>query len=164
MTLTVANRMTAGAVTVEEHVHPQQVVDLVEGGPAAGAAAGVAGVAGVAVVDAFGRLLGVIDPADHPDLFGHGAGARVAGTPRHRRRRSRRVQDVAADLMAPAVTVADAWPVARASRVLTDAGMDAAFVVDDLGCVRGTITTRQCRPAPAAPTALKEAGRDQVRV
>ena len=42
--------------------------------------------------------------------------------------------------------------------------MDVAFVVDDLGCVRGTITTRQCRPAPAAPTALKEAGRDQVRV
>ncbi|MDG6105895.1 hypothetical protein Daura_18215 [Dactylosporangium aurantiacum] len=154
MTLTVATRMSAGAVTVEEHAHLRQVVDLVEGGAAAE----------VGVVDGFGRLLGVIDPADHPDLFGHAAGPRVAGTPRHRRRRAGRREAVAGDLMTPATAVADTWPVARASRVLTDAGADVAFVVDDLGCVRGTITTRQCRPAPAAPTALKEAGRDQVRV
>ena len=62
------------------------------------------------------------------------------------------------------------WAVAVAVTVATrmTAGTatigDAAFVVDDLGVVRGTITTRQCQPAPAARTAPKEAGRDQVRV
>jgi len=157
MTLTVATRMAAGAVTIAEHACLQQLVDLVDGGRVGSATV-------VAVVDDFGRLLGAIDPADHPDLFGPAGGPRVAGTPRHRRRRARQRLAVAGDLMAAATAVHDTWPVARASRVLTDAGVEAAFVVDDLGCVRGTITNRRCQPAPAARSAPKEAGRDQVRV
>ena len=31
--------------------------------------------------------------------------------------------------------------------------------MDDPGCIQGTVTTRQCQPAPATRTALKEAGR-----
>jgi CBS-domain-containing membrane protein len=152
--LTVATRMTAGAITIDEHACLRHLVDLVEGRRAAA----------VAVVDQFGRLLGAIDPAEHPDLFGAAEGPRVAGTPRHRRRRDAQRHATAGDLMRAATAVLDGWPVARAARVLATAGEDVAFVVDDLGCVRGTITNRQCQPAPAARTAPKEAGRDQVRV
>ncbi|WP_327002090.1 CBS domain-containing protein [Dactylosporangium sp. NBC_01737] len=152
--MTVASRMTAGAVTVGGHARLQQLIDLVEGRR----------VTGVAVVDDFGRLLGAIDTADHPDLFGPAGGPRIAGTPRQRRRRDRQCRAVAGDLMAAAEPVPWTWPVARALQALTAAGTDVAYVVDDLGCVRGTITIRQCRTAPAARTALKEAGRDQVRV
>ena len=152
--MTVATRMTAGAVIIGEHADLQQLIDLVDGRR----------VTGVAVVDDFGRFLGTIDPADHPDLFGHAAGPRVAGTPRQRRRRDQQRQAVAGDLMVAAEPVPGTWPVARALRALTAAGTDVAYVEDELGCVRGTITIRQCRTAPAARTALKEAGRDQVRV
>ncbi|MEV4511123.1 hypothetical protein AB0K00_19380 [Dactylosporangium sp. NPDC049525] len=154
MTLTVAARMTAGAVTIDERAGLQHLVDLVEGSR----------VAGVSVVDDVGRLLGTVDTADHPDLFGSAGGTRVAGTRRHRRRRARQQQAVAGDLMTAATAVRDTWTVARAAQTLAAAGVDVAVVVDDLGCVRGTITTRQCQPVPAARTAPKEAGRDQVRV
>jgi hypothetical protein len=149
--------MTAGAATIAELACLQDLVDLVDS---------VDGcrTAGVAVVDDFGRLLGAVDPADHPDLFGCTAGSRVTGTPRHRRRRAGKRQAIASALMSATVAVPELWPVDRAAGTLAAAGVDAAFVVDDLGVVRGTITTRQCQPAPAARTAPKEAGRDQVRV
>ena len=132
----------------------QEVVDVVDASRASH----------VAVVDEFGRLLGAIDTADHPDLFGDAGGPRVAGTPRHRRRRDARRHAAARDLMADAVVVGEAWSPARAAHTLTTAGADIAYVVDDLGCLRGTVTIRQCRPAPAVHTVPKEAGRDQVRV
>ncbi|WP_327004381.1 hypothetical protein OHA72_56655 [Dactylosporangium sp. NBC_01737] len=157
MALTVATRMTAGAATIGEHACLQDLVDVVDG-------RWVTGVAVVAVVDDFGRLLGAIEPADHPDLFGCTAGSRVAGTPRHRRRRAGKRQAVTGDLMTAAVIVPEMCPVSRAARALIAASVDAAFVVDDLGVVRGAITTRQCQPAPAVRTAPKEAGRDQVCV
>ncbi|MGI5175731.1 hypothetical protein ACQEVZ_05285 [Dactylosporangium sp. CA-152071] len=144
--------------TIGERAGLQQLVDVVEASRASH----------VAVVDEFGRLLGAIDTADHPDLFGGlfggEGGPRVAGTPRHRRRRDARRHAAAGDLMADAVVVGEAWSPARAAHTLTTAGADVAYVVDDLGCVRGTVTIRQCRPAPAAHTVPKEAGRDQVRV
>jgi hypothetical protein len=155
--VTVATRMTAGAAIIGELACLQDLVDVVDGRWAAGAAV-------VAVVDDFGRLLGTVDPADCPDLFGCTTGSRVAGTPRHRRRRAGKRQAVAGDLMTAAVAMPELWPVDRAAEALAATGVDAAFVVDDLGVVRGTITIRQCQPAPAARTAPKEAGRDQVRV
>ncbi|GAB3837841.1 CBS domain-containing protein [Dactylosporangium cerinum] len=157
MALTVATRMTAGAATIGERACLQDLVDVVDSRWAVDAAI-------VAVVDDFGRLLGAVEAADHPDLFGCTAGSRVAGTPRHRRRRAGQRLAVAGDLMTAALAVPETWPVARASRALIAAGVDAAFVVDDLGVVRGTLTIRQCQPAPAVRTAPKEAGRDQVRV
>ena len=66
--------------------------------------------------------------------------------------------------MTAAVAVPETWPLSRAAGALIATGVDAAFVVDDPGCIQGTVTTRQCQPAPATRTALKEAGRDQVRV
>ena len=152
--MTVADRMTAGAVTIGEHARLQQLVDLVDG----------CRVAGVAVVDTFGRLLGAIDSADHPDLFGHAGGPRIAGTPRQRRRRDRQSQATVGDLMAAATAVPGTWPAALALQALTATGASVAYVVDDLGCVRGTVTVRQCQAAPAARTALTNAGQDQVRV
>ncbi|MEV0570421.1 hypothetical protein [Dactylosporangium sp. NPDC050588] len=140
--------------TVGERAGLQHLVDVVEASRASH----------VAVVDEFGRLLGAIDTADHPDLFAGVDGPRVAGTPRHRRRRHARRHAAAGDLMADAVVVGEAWSPARVAHTLTTAGADVAYVVDDLGCVRGTVTIRQCRPAPAAHTVPKEAGRDQVRV
>jgi len=55
-------------------------------------------------------------------------------------------------------------PACSRSWTLTRAGVNSAFVVDDLGCVIGTITPGQCRPAPADRAAPKETGHDQVRV
>ncbi|MEV4140667.1 CBS domain-containing protein [Dactylosporangium sp. NPDC049742] len=140
--------------TIGDRASLQHLVDVVEASRASH----------VAVVDDFGRLLGAIDTADHPDLFAGADGPRVAGTPRHRRRRDARRHTAAGDLMADAVVVGEDWSTARAAHTLTTAGADVAYVVDDLGCVRGTVTIRQCRPAPAAHTVPKEAGRDQVRV
>jgi CBS-domain-containing membrane protein len=149
-----ADRMTAGVVTVEEQAGLQELVNLVENHRADA----------VAVVDGFGRMLGVINVDEHPHLFCVPAGPRVAGTPGLRRRQARRALAATTALMSPAATVRDAWPVGQALHSLAAEGADVAFVVDDLGCVLGTITHRQCRPAPAARTAPKEAGHDQVRV
>ncbi|WP_433221534.1 CBS domain-containing protein [Dactylosporangium sp. CS-047395] len=71
---------------------------------------------------------------------------------------------MAADLMTAATSVPGTWPVTRALQTLSATETGVAYVVDDLGCVLGTVTARQCQQAPATRTAPKEAGRDQVRV
>jgi hypothetical protein len=142
--------------TVGEHARLQQLVDAV-GAPA---------VPYVAVVDDFGRILGAIDTAEHPDLFGDAGGPRVAGTARQRRRRDARARASAAELMTAAVVVHEGWPPGRVERTLAAAGVDVAFVVDDLGCVLGTVTAGRSRPpgqatrcAPSRPPVPAEARR-----
>ncbi|GAA0725129.1 CBS domain-containing protein [Dactylosporangium roseum] len=157
MAVTVASRMTAGAVTVDEQADLQEFVDAVERHR----------VRTVAVVDESGRLLGAVDRDDHPDLFDGSAahrGPRVAGTPRQRRRRERRTHAPVRELMRDAVAVPGTSPVAEALRVLATSGTELAFVVDDRGVVRGTVSTRQCRSAPAVRIVSEEAGHGQVRV
>lgn len=131
LTESVAGLMTT-AVTVDRRAGLQQVVDAAER----------TGAAAVAVVDETGRLLGAVETGDHPDLFGC-PGARVAGTPRQRRRRDRQRTVTARDLMTPATAVPGTWSRARAWRAVADAGAAEAFVVDELGRVVGAV-----RPGP----------------
>ncbi|MFF5232995.1 hypothetical protein [Dactylosporangium sp. NPDC000521] len=49
--------------------------------------------------------------------------------------------------LADAVVVGETWSPARAAHTLTTAGADIAYVVDDLGCVRGTVTIGLLRDA-----------------
>ena len=113
-------------IVVAEHMPAQQVVDTVE----------LAHATLLAVVDASGRVVGAVETAEHPALFGCPQ-ARVSGTPRQRRRRERYATATARDLMEPAVAVPAGWPERRVRQALAAAGSPVAFMVDPLGRVTG---------------------------
>jgi hypothetical protein len=129
--------MNEGTVAIGERAAVPEIVDVVER----------CRTRTVAVVDAFGRLLGVIDPVDHPDLFPSFAahGPRVVGSRRQRDHRGRSGHCTARELMSPFPVLKDTCPVDEAVRSLDDLDADIAVVVDDLGCVVGTVTRLVCR-------------------
>jgi CBS-domain-containing membrane protein len=135
--LTVAAVMSTGAVAVDARAAVPEIVDVVER-----CQAGT-----VAVVDGSGRLLGAFEPGDYPDLFQSCAARapRVAGSRRHRERRTRIGRGTARELMSPFPVLTDTCPLDKAVRSLDDADAELALVVDRLGCVVGTVTRLACR-------------------
>ncbi|MFJ8817537.1 CBS domain-containing protein [Amycolatopsis thermoflava] len=120
--LKVADVMTEEVVSVREDTPFQEVARVLTGRH----------ISGAPVVDAGGRVVGVVSEAD---LLPKGAGTRGR---RWFRRRDKAARRTAADVMtAPAVTVAPDTPLAVGARLLAKTGVKRVPVVDADGKLAG---------------------------
>lgn len=132
---TVRDHMTADVVGLRPDDGFKEIVRALAG----------RGVSGAPVVDAAGKVLGVVSEADilHKEEF-----KTVSEEPRHyfesRRRRIARAKaagETAAELMtAPAVTVTPDTPLVKAARVMADRGIKRLPVVRADGTLAGIIS------------------------
>lgn len=103
-------------------------------------------ISAVPVVDAGGRVLGVVSEADllYKIEFSDGADSgRLLERRARRHARRKAAGDVAADLMtAPAVTVPAGSTVVTAAQLLESNGVKRMPVVDDLGRLAGVVSRR----------------------
>jgi CBS-domain-containing membrane protein len=130
----VADVMTAGAVSVEEGTPFKEIVDLMEAHH----------INAVPVVDSFDRVLGVVSSADlvpKIEFSGTGDQAHLFESRKHRQAREKSTATAAAELMtAPALTVLPQTSLVEAAKIMETAGLKRLPVVNDLGHLVGMVT------------------------
>ena len=126
--------MTSDVVTVDEHASFKEIAALITGGR----------VSALPVLDADGRVLGIVSEADLTlkEEFPEGpAGGRLFQGRRQRQDRAKAAGDTAAELMtSPAVTVGPDATVAEAARLLHRHGIKRMPVVDPAGPLLGIVS------------------------
>jgi CBS-domain-containing membrane protein len=126
--------MTSDVVTVDEHASFKEIAALITGRR----------VSALPVVDADGRVLGIVSEADLvlKEEFPEGpAGGRLFQGRRQREDRAKAAGDTAAELMtSPAVTVGPDATVAEAARLLHRHGIKRMPVVDPAGPLLGIVS------------------------
>jgi CBS-domain-containing membrane protein len=126
--------MTSDVVTVDEHASFKEIAALITGGR----------VSALPVLDAHGRVLGIVSEADLvlKEEFPEGpAGGRLFQGRRQRQDRAKAAGDTAAELMtSPAVTVGPDATVAEAARLLHRHGIKRMPVVDPAGPLLGIVS------------------------
>jgi CBS-domain-containing membrane protein len=126
--------MTSDVVTVDEHASFKDVAALITGRR----------ISALPVLDAHGRVLGIVSEADLTlkEEFPEGpAGGRLFQGRRQREDRAKAAGDTAAELMtSPAVTVGPDASVAEAARLLYRHGIKRMPVVDPAGPLLGIVS------------------------
>lgn len=134
--LKVRDVMTAPAVSVSVDAAFKEIVDLLN----------ERRISGVPVVDAAGRVVGVVSEADllhKVELSGEPLEGRLFERPSHHRARVKAAGDAAAELMsAPALTVAPEDSVVTAAQRLESHGYKRLPVVDGVGDLVGVVSRR----------------------
>ncbi|HSO52819.1 MAG TPA: CBS domain-containing protein, partial [Actinomycetes bacterium] len=126
--------MTSDVVTVDKHASFKEIAALITGRR----------VSALPVLDADGRVVGIVSEADLTlkEEFPEGpAGGRLFQGRRQREDRVKAAGDIAAELMtAPAVTVGPDATVAEAARLLHHHGIKRMPVVDPAGPLLGIVS------------------------
>ncbi|GAA0815615.1 CBS domain-containing protein [Spirilliplanes yamanashiensis] len=131
---TVADVMTGDVCTVPSDMRYREVVDVLTGG----------GISAAPVVDAAGRVVGVVSEADllhRVELAGRGERPRLFESRHRRAGRTRAAARTAGELMTrPAVTVTTGTPISAAARLLDRRRVKRLPVLDDTGRLAGIVS------------------------